>query len=143
MAGSRSWPAIHGLLSGEIPPPRPLGVRMTLHHREASPGRWQGNVVFEKGAANSQGILHGGFLASILDIAMGYASLTLLGPEDMQRTLELTINFLRAAPTDHVLVDGEALRHGRRTAYCEGSVRAADGELVARASATFAIRRQR
>jgi uncharacterized protein (TIGR00369 family) len=116
---------------------------MTLHHREASPGRWRGEVVLEKGAANSQGIVHGGFLASILDIAMGYASLTLLGTEDLQRTLEIKINFLRAAPPDRVLAEGEVLRHGRRTAYCEGSVRAANGELVARASATFAIRRQR
>lgn len=113
---------------------------MTLHHREAAAGRWSGEVVFEKGAANSQGIAHGGFLASILDIAMGYASLTLLGAEELQRTLEIKVNFLHGAPTDRVLADGEVLRRGRRTVYCEGSVRTAEGELVARGSATFMVR---
>ena len=141
---SRSWPAIQGLLHGaEAPPPRPLGVRMSLHHRGASPGRWNGEVVFQKGAENNQGIVHGGFLASILDIAMGYASLTLLGEGDLQRTLELSINFIHAAPPDRVLAEGEVLRPGRRTAYCEGSLRTADGTLVARGSATFSIRRHR
>src|SRR5262245_45854932 len=143
MAGSRSWPGIQALLRGEALSPRALGVRMTLHHREATPGRYRYEVVFEKGASNSQGIVHGGFIASILDIAMGYASLTLLGAEDLQRTLELSVNFLRAAPTDRVIAEGEVLRPGRRTAYCEGSLRSADGELVARASATFTIRRDR
>jgi acyl-CoA thioesterase len=116
---------------------------MSLHHRSAAPGRWTGEVVFEKGAATGEGIVHGGFLASILDIAMGYASLTLLGAEDSQRTLELSIHFLKGAPLDRAMVEAEVLRHGRRTAYCEGSVRACDGTLVTRASATFAIRRQR
>ena len=143
MAGSKSWPAIHGLLGGEIPAPRSVGVRMTLHHRGASPGRYRCEVVFEKGAENNQGIVHGGFLASILDIAMGYASLTILGENDLQRTLELQVNYLRAVPPDRVIAEGEVLRPGRRTAYCEGSIRSADGELVARGSATFAIRRDR
>ncbi len=142
MARSRSWPAIQRLLGGEAPPPRPFGVRMTLHHGSASPGRWTGTIVFERGAANSQGIVHGGFLASILDVAMGYASLTLLGPDDLQRTLEIKVNFLRAVPPDRVLAEGEVVHRGRRIAYCEGAVRTADGRLVARGTATFSIQRR-
>jgi uncharacterized protein (TIGR00369 family) len=116
---------------------------MTLHHRSAAPGRWKGEIVFERGAANSQGIVHGGFLASILDIAMGYASLTQLGEGELQRTVEIRVAFLSPAPPDRVLADGEVLRRGRRLVYCEGSVRSAAGELVARGSATFSIRRPR
>ena len=99
--------------------------------------------MFERGATNSLGIIHGGFLASILDIAMGYASLTLLEAGESQRTLEKKINFLKGVPAETVLADGEVLRRGRRTNYCEGSVRASDGTLVARASATFSIQRSK
>ena len=113
---------------------------MKLHHRAGERGKWSGEIVFEKGAANSGGIIHGGFLASILDVAMGYASLTLLGPHESQRTLEIKVNFLQGVPPDSVLADGEVLRRGRRTTYCEGSVRTADGALIARGSATLAIR---
>jgi uncharacterized protein (TIGR00369 family) len=138
---SSSWQGLHDALCGEgLPPARTIGVKMKLHHRRVERGRWSGEIVFERGAANSFGIIHGGFLASILDIAMGYASLTMLGEGESQRTLEMKINFLSGVPPDSVLADGEVLRRGRRTTYCEGSVRSADGALVARASATFAIR---
>ena len=142
MARSRSWPVVQRLLRGETPRPRPLGVRMTLHHRSASPGRWAGTIVFERGAANSQGIVHGGFLASILDVAMGYASLTLLRDDELQRTLEIKVNFLRGVPPDSVLVEGEVVHRGRRIAYCEGTVRTADDRLVARGTATFSVQRR-
>jgi len=116
---------------------------MKLVHRECVPGHWRGEVVFEKGAANSFGIVHGGFLASILDIAMGYASVTLLAAGETQRTMEIKINFLESVPPDRVRADGEVLRRGKRTVYCEGSIRTDEGALVARGSATFAIRRRR
>ena len=99
--------------------------------------------LLEKGAANSLGIIHGGFIASILDIAMGYASVTLLADGESQRTLEIKINFLEGVPPDRVLADGEVLRRGKRTVYCEGSIRTAEGALVARGSATFAVRGKR
>jgi len=96
--------------------------------------------VFERGATNSFGILHGGFLASLLDTAMGYASVTQLGPGETQRTLEMKINFLEGIRADNVILEGEVVRRGKRTAYCEGSIRSLEGELIARASGTFSIR---
>lgn len=139
--GSPSWDALHqALRSGKLPTPRTLGVKMKLHHRAVEPGRWKGEVTFERGGTNSFGILHGGFLASLLDIAMGYASLTRLESGETQRTLEMKINFLAGVAAGNVAIDGEVLRRGKRTAYCEGSVRTLAGGLVARASATFSIR---
>jgi uncharacterized protein (TIGR00369 family) len=141
---SPSWDALHeALRSGTLPPPRTVGVKMKLHHRSVAPGRWSGEVVFERGATNSLGILHGGFLASLLDIAMGYASLTQLESGETQRTLEMKINFLEGIPPENVQIEGEVLRRGKRTAYCEGSIRSVGGELIARASATFSIRGRR
>jgi uncharacterized protein (TIGR00369 family) len=137
---SRAWKALHAALSGgELPAPRRVGVKMTVSHRACTPGKWSGEAAFERGGANSLGIIHGGFLASLLDIAMGYASVTLLGAREQQRTLEMKINFLRAVPPGRMLLEGECLRRGKRTAYCEGSVRTTGGDLVARGSATFSI----
>jgi len=140
---SRSRPALQALLRGEAAPPRPLGMRMMLHHRHAAPGRWSGEIVFDRSAANSQGIVFGGSLAAILDVAMGYASLTLLADDELQRTVEMKVSFLRPAPPDRVLADGEVLRRGRRLAYCEGTIRVPDGTVVAKASGTFSVGRPR
>jgi len=138
---SPAWDALHeALRSGKLPTPRTLGVKMKLHHRAVERGRWRGEAVFERGGGNSFGVIHGGFLAWLLDIAMGYASVTQLEPGETQRTLEMKINFLSGVPVDNVAIDGEVLRRGKRTAYCEGSVRTLAGELVARASATFSIK---
>jgi uncharacterized protein (TIGR00369 family) len=128
---------LHGAV---VPPPRRIGFGMDLMHTSCSPGRWSGSVSFARGAANASGVIHGGSLAAILDVAMGYASLTLLGAEETQRTLEMKINFLRGVPPDQVLAEGEVIRRGGRTVYCEGSVKTTDGDLVARASATFYVK---
>jgi uncharacterized protein (TIGR00369 family) len=137
---SPAWKALHDALgTGTLPPPRTIGMKMQLVHRACAPGRWSGEVVFDQSSANTLGTIHGGLLGTILDIAMGYASVTLLKTGESQRTLEMKINFLRGIPPDTVLVEGEVLRRGRRTSYCEGSVRTADGALVARGSATFYV----
>jgi uncharacterized protein (TIGR00369 family) len=139
---SRSWRSIHDAIqSGSLPGPSAIGVEMRLEHRHCERGRWKGEIVFERGAANSSGIIHGGFLCSILDIAMGFASLSVIEASESQRTLELKVSFLAGIPPDRVLVEGEVLRRGKRTVYCEGSVHSSTGELVARASGHFAIRR--
>jgi uncharacterized protein (TIGR00369 family) len=141
LAESPFWQMIRDAMAGNPPPPRAIGIGMTLRHRDCRPGHFEGEIEFEHGAANAMGIIHGGFVATVLDIAMGYASLTLLEESESQRTLEMKINFLDGVPPDRVRVEGDVVRHGHRIAYCEGSVRTAGGTLVARASATFSIRR--
>jgi acyl-coenzyme A thioesterase PaaI-like protein len=54
----------------------------------------------------------------------------------------MNTSFLSPGTGDLVIV-ARCLRKGASIAFCEGEVRRADGELVARATATFKIIRRR
>jgi len=85
-----------------------------------------------------QGYLHGGVLASLADVACGYAALTMM-PEDREvLTVEFKINFLKAAKTDRLIAVGQVVQSGRSLTVCEGSVfNAARTTLLAKMTATM------
>ena len=69
-----------------------------------------------------QGFLHGGVLATLADVACGYAALTRM-PDDCEvLTVEFKINFLKAAKTDRLIAVGQVVQAGRTLTVCEGSV---------------------
>lgn len=87
---------------------------------------------------NPQGIVHGGVIAGLLDSVCGLSLRTVL-PEDVtHRTVQLNINYMRAAKTgDAVTAVGRAVKEGRTVGYSEGEVLDARGRTVARATGTF------
>lgn len=90
---------------------------------------------------NMQGILHGGAYASMLDTACGVAARSLLDIEIYkgQVTLELKTSYLKAGHPGNYIAKGQVLRKGKRVTYTEATLFNADGEMVSRASATFAL----
>ena len=100
--------------------------------------RDDGAVCFEvrlkEGALNPLGILHGGALASLFDVAMYEVART--GGEAV--TVSQETKFLSAIRADAPLyVEAEALRAGRRTVFC--TARATQGDrLCGHATAQFA-----
>ena len=93
---------------------------------------------FEPGLTQQHGLFHGGALASLVDVACGYAALSVL-PEDREvLTVEFKINFLKPAKTDRVIAVGKVLQAGRTLTVCEGSVfDATRTRLLARMTATM------
>jgi len=63
-----------------------------------------------------------GTVASFVDVACGYAALSLM-PEDREvLTVEFTIHFLKPAQTERVIAVGRVVQAGRTLTVCEGSV---------------------
>jgi uncharacterized protein (TIGR00369 family) len=89
--------------------------------------------------ANPQGAIQGGFLAAMLDDAMGPALFTTLGADDFAPTIELKINFLRGARPGTLIAEGRVVHQTRSLAFLEGTLATEDGELVATATATARI----
>lgn len=55
---------------------------------------------FDERLTQQHGLLHGGLMAALADVACGYAALSML-PEDREvLTVEFKINFLKPAATD-------------------------------------------
>jgi len=90
---------------------------------------------------NPQGIVHGGYAATLLDSAVGIAIFTALPPGKTFTTLELKVNYTRALPKDgsEVVAEGEIIHVGRTTATAEGRITDAEGRLYAHATTTCLI----
>ena len=88
---------------------------------------------------NPQGAIQGGFLAALLDDAMGPALFTTLAAEDFAPTIEMKVSFLRPARPGPLLAEGRVVHQTRSPAFLEGTLATEDGDLVATATATARI----
>jgi uncharacterized protein (TIGR00369 family) len=88
---------------------------------------------------NPQGAVQGGFLAAMLDDAMGPALFTTLGGEDFAPTIEMKVSFLRPARPGPLIAEGRVVHQTRSLGFLEGSLATEEGDLVATATATARI----
>ena len=91
---------------------------------------------------NSRGDVHGGTLMSVLDFTLSAAARGSADGTEGMATIDMNTSFLSPG-TGNLVIEARCLRRGASIAFCEGEVRRADGELVARAPATFKIIRRR
>ncbi|MDA0834100.1 MAG: PaaI family thioesterase [Planctomycetota bacterium] len=86
------------------------------------------------------GLLHGGVVATLLDTAMGSAAFSLVSTDQHVVTVQLNVNFIRAAEKGDVLIAKGHVRHGgRKTIVSAGEVLNANDELIAMGTATFMV----
>jgi len=83
---------------------------------------------------NHFGLAHGGVILTLLDIATG--SVARLASGHSVVTISLQSAFL-APGRGALFAEGRVVKLGRSMIFCEGEVRDAQGELVAKASSVF------
>src|ERR1700687_4262865 len=91
---------------------------------------------------NSWQSAHGGVTMTLLDIVMAVAARTRDEKALSASTVEMKVSFLAPA-NGRLVADGHCIHLGKSLAFCEGEARDADGKLVAKASGTFMLRRER
>jgi uncharacterized protein (TIGR00369 family) len=87
---------------------------------------------------NPQGTLHGGILATALDVSMGHLLHHVAGAGT---TLEMKVQYLASISRGHVRCEGSFLRRGRSISFLQSLARAEDGSLLAHATATWKLLR--
>jgi acyl-CoA thioesterase len=88
--------------------------------------------------ANGGGILHGGYLTSLLDSTTGWAVHSTMA-DGAAPHVHLTVQFLRAGvPGRPLRAEGRCSHAGRRTATAEAEV-VQDGRVLARAVTSHAV----
>ena len=123
-----------------IPFVRDLGVELVL----AQDGRSRLELEVRPRHLNGWGAVHGGVIMTVLDVAMAVAARTLQPRGEGVVTIEMKTSFMQAGPTQGRLVAAGSCAHRSGTmAFCEAEVRGAADQLVARASGTFKLLRQR
>ncbi|MFJ9817465.1 PaaI family thioesterase [Streptomyces sp. NPDC101151] len=109
-------------------------------------GAEHGRAVFEGEPAehllNPMGTVHGGFLATLLDSALGSAVMSTLPVGRAYTTIQLGVHMVRPvfADTPTLRCEGTVIHAGRTTATAEARVTGTgDGKLYAHATTTCAV----
>ncbi|HET7465036.1 MAG TPA: PaaI family thioesterase [Candidatus Dormibacteraeota bacterium] len=94
--------------------------------------------------ANVSGFVHGGMISALADSAMGRSLRTLEPGVARAMSFDLKLNFINAARIGETLrATGRVIHAGRRTIVAECRVEGREGRLVATASGTFAVTREK
>ncbi len=88
---------------------------------------------------NANGIVHGGVMMTLLDMAMATAVTRTLSPEERTASVNIQTTFLKAASPGRLVATGRLLRRGRTVAFPEGEIVDGDGHVLARGSGVWAI----
>lgn len=118
-----------------------MGQALDIRLVEAVAGR----VVLEgtptEALYNVIGSVHGGYAATLLDFACGYAVLSSLAPGQGFSTIELKVSYLRPllASTGPVRAEGTLVKPGRRVAFSEAVLRDGAGAVYATASSSLLV----
>lgn len=129
-----------GVQDGSLPAP-PFAETADIEPIELENGR----VVFHGRPAarfyNPMGMIHGGWLAMLLDTVMGCAVHTTLAAGQAYTTLEMSTTFVKAVfeKTGVVRAEGVLLHRGSRIASAEGKLYDANGTLLAHGTETCLI----
>ena len=108
----------------------------------------EGEAVVEMTAtedmANRSGFVHGGMISALADSAMGSSLRTVKPGVSRAMSFDLKVNFINAAKVGETLrATGRVVHAGRRTMVADCRVEGKDGRLVATASGTFAVTRNK
>ncbi|MBD8498652.1 PaaI family thioesterase [Paenibacillus arenosi] len=87
---------------------------------------------------NVIGIVHGGVLSSLLDNAMGLATM-LLRPNENTVTSNLNVNFVAPMKAGELVVTAEVIHQSGRTLTCTGKVESSNGILGTMGTGTFRV----
>jgi uncharacterized protein (TIGR00369 family) len=130
----------HAIGNGELPMPH---IGETL---EFWPVEWEvGRMVFQGtphlGHYNPIGSVHGGWIAAILDSAVGCAVHSTLPKGTGYTTVELKLNYVRAVTTQTgpLRAEGKVIHVGKQVATAEGRLQDARGKLYAHATTTCLV----
>ena len=94
--------------------------------------------------ANHSGFVHGGMISTLADSAMGRSVRTLKPGVTRAMSFDLKLSFIGAAKIGEKLrATGRVIHAGRRTVVTDCRIEGKDGRLVATASATFAVTREK
>ena len=94
--------------------------------------------------ANHSGFVHGGMISTLADSAMGRSLRTIEPGVARAMSFDLKLSFINAAKIGETLrATGRVVHAGRRTMVAECRVEGRGGRLIATASATFAVTREK
>ncbi len=118
-----------------------MAKTMNMRLLEAEDGKSVFEAIPSEHFYNPQRRVHGGYVATLIDSALGCAVQTKLGRGVGFGTIELNVNYVRklVAETGRLVCTGTVLHAGRTMLTAEAKVAGPDGKLYAHGSGTFLV----
>jgi uncharacterized protein (TIGR00369 family) len=95
---------------------------------EVSAGEVAIVLPFRNDLTQHHGFMAAAILTAVVDVACGYAAMTLMPPGSSVLTIEYKANFLAPARGERMMARGRVIRPGRTVSVCAGDVVAVEGE---------------
>ena len=118
----------------------PLGTYLSVTVDDERPGEAEASIDVGERHLNPNGVVHGGVVFTLVDTAMGRATIFVLDEGSYCASIEVSVRFLRAVPEGRMTARVTVLQAGRRIVQQEGRV-TVDGEdrPIVSASGSFAV----
>lgn len=114
-----------------------LGVKLIGYRK----GYCKVKLVVKQNHLNHGGILHGGVLATLCDIALSGAVGTVMKKEEWCVTAQLNVEFLQPAFLGEIIFGyGQVAKRGGTLAFVDGGIRSRGNKLIARAQGIWVIK---
>jgi acyl-CoA thioesterase len=118
----------------------PYGRFVGVETDHAERGRARLRLPARRDTGNRNGSLHGGVIASLLDLAGTLAARSVAeDPGAAATTADLAVQYLAPAADEAVTADATVTRRGREIVFVDAAVAAEDGTPVARAVAAIRL----
>ncbi|WP_440054949.1 PaaI family thioesterase [Pseudoalteromonas sp. T1lg65] len=126
---------VNSIINDETKKP-PMIDFFPTHKGSATPGEVSVNVTPTENHLNTNGTVHGGYAATMLDSVTALAIQTLQGPNATVGTVNLTLNYIRAImPNTSLKAIGRVSAMTKTHGFAEGELIDDEGEVLATASA--------
>ena len=104
---------------------------------EAKNGKSVIELPVEPNLKQVHGVLHGGMIATLLDMSMALAASTDLAENEFTTTHDLSVKYLRPMFGNTLRCEGEVLKKGKRVTVMNAYAYDEEGELIATCTGSF------
>lgn len=128
------------MIAGTRPPPN---CAIALGGRVVGGGDGYFKAEFEATESfyNPANVVQGGFLSAMLDDTLGPAIVTTLAEDEFHSTVDLHVQFVRAAKAGVLTGEAKVTHRGRLVRMAEATLCSADGRVVALGRCTSVVRK--
>jgi len=139
-ASNLKW--LEQLRGGDAPLP-PVYAVLGIEIVDFAPGSATVRLLAHPRLGNPAGAIHGGVLATALDVAMALSVDTELTEGGHARTVDMSVRFLDASPANAAYLSavGIVVSMRSRLAFADATIRTDNGVLLATSSGVFSIPR--
>ncbi len=112
-----------------------------VNELEQSDGQAVLHVMVDKDHMNASQTLHGGFIASLLDSASGYAGLSTLSKNYGLIAVQFNVNFVRVASEGELIAEAKVIKSGIQVLHIESVLLDKERVAIACAQGVWLVQR--